>query len=81
MHVCPLQLDIAERIIRRYSKEGETVLDPFGGLMTVPMTAVKMGRKGYGIELNADYFRDGVGYLQAAEQEKEVPTLFDFMEM
>lgn len=81
MHVCPLQLDIAERIIRRYSKEGETVLDPFGGLMTVPMTAVKMGRKGYGIELNADYFRDGVGYLQAAEQEKEVPTLFDFMDM
>lgn len=81
MHVCPLQLDIAERIIRRYSKEGETVLDPFGGLMTVPMTAVKMGRKGYGIELNVDYFRDGVGYLQAAEQEKEVPTLFDFMEM
>lgn len=81
MHVCPLQLDIAERIIRRYSNEGETVLDPFGGLMTVPMTAVKMGRKGYGIELNADYFRDGVGYLQAAEQEKEVPTLFDFMEM
>lgn len=81
MHVCPLQLDIAERIIRRYSDEGETVLDPFGGLMTVPMTAVKMGRKGYGIELNADYFRDGVGYLQAAEQEKEVPTLFDFMEM
>lgn len=81
MHVCPLQLDIAERIIRRYSDEGETVLDPFGGLMTVPMTAVKMGRKGYGIELNADYFRDGVGYLQAAEQEKEVPTLFDFMDM
>lgn len=81
MHVCPLQLDIAERIINRYSDEGETVLDPFGGLMTVPMTAVKMKRKGYGIELNADYFRDGVGYLQAAEQEMEVPTLFDFMEI
>ena len=79
MHVCPLQLDIVERIINRYSNPGEVVLDPFGGLMTVPMTAVKMNRKGYGIELNPDYFRDGVGYLQAAENEIEEPTLFDFM--
>jgi len=80
MHVCPLQLDIVERIINRYSNPGDLVLDPFGGLMTVPMTAVKMNRCGYGIELSPDYFRDGVGYLQAAEDETEVPTLFDFME-
>ncbi len=79
MHVCPLQLDIVERIINRYSNEGDLVLDPFGGLMTVPMSAVKMKRKGYGIELNPDYFRDGVGYLQAAENEIDEPTLFDLM--
>lgn len=79
MHVCPLQLDIVERIINRYSNEGDMVLDPFGGLMTVPMTAVKMKRYGYGIELSCDYFRDGVGYLQKAENEIETPTLFDFM--
>lgn len=79
MHVCPLQLDIVERIINRYSNEGDMVLDPFGGLMTVPMTAVKMKRYGYGIELSCDYFRDGVGYLQAAENEVDAPTLFDFM--
>lgn len=80
MHVCPLQLDIVERIINRYSNEGDMVLDPFGGLMTVPMTAVKMKRYGYGIELSCDYFRDGVGYLQESENEIETPTLFDFME-
>lgn len=79
MHVCPLQLDIVERIINRYSNKGELILDPFGGLMTVPMMAVKMKRKGYGIELNPDYFRDGVEYLQAAEDELEMPTLFDFI--
>ena len=44
MHVCPLQLDIVERIINRYSNPGDVVYDPFGGLMTVPMTAVKMGK-------------------------------------
>lgn len=81
MHVCPLQLDIVERIINRYSNDGDMVLDPFGGLMTVPMTAVKMHRKGYGIELNPDYFRDGVGYLQEAENEIETPTLFDFLDV
>ena len=79
MHVCPLQLDIVERIINRYSNEGDVVYDPFGGLMTVPMTAVKTGRYGIGCELNPDYFRDGVGYLQAAEIEADTPTLFDFL--
>lgn len=79
MHVCPLQLDIVERIINRYSNPGDVVYDPFGGLMTVPMTAVKMHRFGKGCELNHDYFRDGVGYLQAAENEMDELTLFDFM--
>ena len=79
MHVCPLQLDIVERIINRYSNEGDLVYDPFGGLMTVPMVAVKMKRKGKGCELNPDYFRDGVGYLQSAEDEIDEPTLFDFI--
>ncbi|MBD5473648.1 MAG: DNA methylase N-4 [Lachnospiraceae bacterium] len=79
MHVCPLQIDIVERIINRYSNEEDVVYDPFGGLMTVPMTAVKMGRYGKGCELNPDYYRDGVGYLQAVDDEKDAPTLFDFL--
>lgn len=81
MHVCPLQIDIVERIINRYSNPGDVVYDPFGGLMTVPVTAVKMGRKGLGCELNVDYFRDGVGYLKAAEAEVGVPTLFDLEDL
>ncbi len=80
MHVCPFQIDIVERIISRYSNPGEVVFDPFAGLYTVPYTAIKMGRKGYGIELNTDYFRDGVGYCKAAEAELNVPTLFDFLD-
>ena len=78
MHVCPLQLDIVERIINRYSNTGDTVLDPFAGLFTVPMMAVKMGRKGYGIELSQDYFRDGVGYCKDAQDQRDMPSLFDF---
>ena len=81
MHVCPLQIDIVERLIKRYSNPGDLVCDPFAGLMTVPMVAVKMGRDGYGIELNADSFRDGMGYLQAAEADIDVPTLFDYFDI
>lgn len=77
MHVCPLQIDIVERIINRYSNPGEVVLDPFGGIMTVPKTAVDMGRYGIGIELNNGYFRDGVGYLKEADEKISTPTLFD----
>ena len=80
LHVCPLQLDIVERIINRYSNPGDLVLDPFGGLGTVAMMALRMKRKGYSIELNPDYFRDSVGYLRAEEVEIEQPSLFDLLE-
>ena len=80
MHVCPLQLDIVERLINRYSNPGEVVFDPFGGIMTVPYMAVKMGRDGWANELNADYFRDGLGYLQEADAERDVPTLLDLLD-
>ena len=79
MHVCPLQLDIVERIINRYSNKDEIVFDPFAGLFTVPYVAIKLGRKGYGCELNPDYFRDGLGYLESAENEQLAPTLFDIL--
>ena len=79
MHVCPFQLDTVERLINRYSNKGDRVLDFFGGIMTVPYMAVKMGRYGIGIELNTDYFRDGVAYCKQADLEKSAPTLFDFI--
>ena len=80
LHVCPLQLDIVERIINRYSNKGDIVFEPFGGLGTVPMMAVRMGRYGYGCELNSGYFADAVAYLRGEEVEMEQPSLFDLME-
>lgn len=80
LHVCPLQLDIVERIINRYSNKDDIVFEPFGGLGTVPMMAVRMGRYGYGCELNAGYFADGVAYLRGEEVGMEQPNLFDLLE-
>lgn len=81
MHICPLQFDIVERIINRFSNKGETVLDPFGGLMTVPYKAIEMGRIGYGIELNPDSYYDGLTHLKNLEEKISAPTLFDIEEV
>lgn len=79
LHVCPLQTDLVERCIKQYSNKGEVVFDPFAGIFTVPMMAVKMKRYGLGTELNPAYFEDGVGYCEDAEREVKSPTLFDFL--
>jgi DNA modification methylase len=76
-HICPLPFDIVNRVIECWSMEGDTVLDPFGGLMTVPMCAIKKKRSAVGIELNPDYYRWGCAYLRDTEIEMNVPTLFD----
>lgn len=74
---CPLQFDIVDRLITRFSNADELVFDPFGGLMTVPVRALKAGRRGRGVELNTGYFMDGVKYLQAEERQRDLPSLFD----
>lgn len=77
MHVCPLQFDIVDRLIGRFSNPGDLVYDPFAGLMTVPVRALKLGRRGRGVELNLGYYFDGVKYLEAEERSHDMPSLFD----
>ncbi len=79
-HVCPLQFDIVDRLIDRYSMPGEIVHDPFGGLMTVPYRALLKNRKGSASELNPGYFLDGVQYLKAAEKQVGMPDMFTAIE-
>jgi DNA modification methylase len=81
LHICPLQIDIVNRLIERYSNPGDLVFDPFGGVMTVPYCALLKGRRAGASELNAAYFLDGVHYCEAAEREFGRPTLFDFAAM
>lgn len=80
-HICPLQLDIVERLIERYSNPGDVVFDPFGGIQTVPYCAVKLGRYGLSTELNYDYWKDGLTYLREIEMQMSAPTLFDLLDL
>ena len=79
-HLCPMQFDIADRVIAQMSNPGDVVYDPFGGLMTVPTRAIALGRYGVGCELNPAYFADGAAYCSAEERKIGAPTLFDCLD-
>lgn len=78
-HVCPLQFDIVDRLIERYSNPGDLIYDPFGGLFTVPYRALGLGRRGRAAELSHGYFLDGIKYLEAKEREIAMPSLLDVL--
>ena len=76
-HICPLQLDIIQRLIERYSNPGDIVVDPFAGIMSVPFQAVKMNRIGIGIELNTEYYNDGSNHMRSLDTLKKQKQLFN----
>ena len=75
-HICPLQLDVIERCIGLWSNKGETVFTPFMGIGSEVFQAVKMERKGMGIELKPSYFEIAKRNCASAVQEKSQLQLF-----
>lgn len=59
-HVHPLQLDVIDRCITLWSNPGEVVLTPFMGVGSEVHEAVRMGRRGVGIELKESYYRQAL---------------------
>lgn len=54
-HVCPLQLWVIDRCVRLWSNPGELVYDPYGGIGSTGVPALKRGRRYAGTELKAEY--------------------------
>ncbi len=79
-HICPLQLDLIERCITRWSNPGDVVLDYFAGIGSVPYQAVKLGRRGVGMELKKSYYVSAVKFLERLELEQQQASLFDMLE-
>lgn len=77
-HICPLQLDVIERVVKMYSNEGDVVFTPFMGIGSEVYQAVKMGRKGIGIELKKEYFLQAKKNLQSLDDERNQINLFDY---
>lgn len=75
-HICPLQLDVIERVITLWSNPGDIVLSPFAGIGSEGYQAVKMGRTFIGVELKDSYCEVACRNLAAAEREKHQGELF-----
>ncbi len=65
-HICPLQLDTIARCLELWTNEGDTVVDPFSGLMSVGYQALLMNRRPVMIELKESYYKQGLKNLRRA---------------
>ena len=68
-HICPLQLDLIEKLILEYTEPDDVVLTPYGGISSECYEAIKVGRKAIGFELKPEYWEIGVRNLEKAEME------------
>jgi DNA modification methylase len=75
-HICPLQLEFIARCVRLWSNPGDTVLSPFAGIGSEVYMAVKLGRRGVGVELKASYWKTFVDNLRRLDADVAVPALF-----
>ena len=81
-HICPLQLDVIDRLVRLYSNPGEIVFSPFTGIGSEGYVSLQRGRSFYGCELKPEYHAQALKNLAKAERthKADSKTLFDAAE-
>jgi DNA modification methylase len=84
-HICPLQLDVIQRCIELWTNPNDIVLDPFAGIGSVPYVALKLNRRGLGIELKQSYYEQAKANLASAAHGETMDnivgqmTIWDFL--
>lgn len=73
-HICPMPLDLTERVVRLWSNPDDVVLSPFMGIGSEGFVALKEGRKFIGVELKEAYWKQACRHLHDAEA--QAPRLF-----
>lgn len=74
-HICPLQLDVIERGINLWTNPNDIVFTPFMGIGSEIYQALKMGRRGIGIELKESYYNQAVLNCDNVEKVKHSSLL------
>lgn len=67
-HPCQFPVELAERFVLAFTEKGQSVLDPFAGVGSTVVAAVKNERIGLGIELDDSYVAIGRTRLLKLEQ-------------
>ena len=76
-HIHPLQLDVIDRCLELWSNPGEIVFTPFLGVGSEVFEAVRLGRRGIGVELKPSYWKQSKKNLDHVFDEVPIQeTLF-----
>lgn len=68
-HICPLQLSVIQRCIELWTNPNDIVLEPFGGIGSVPYVARKLNRRTIACELKESYYNQMVKNVANATTE------------
>ena len=80
-HICPQPFDEVDRLIELYSNEGDTIYEPFAGIGTTGVRAIKKRRKAILTELNSTYAQTAAIYLNEAEKTVRIPSIMDLLQV
>lgn len=74
-HICPLQLEIIKRCIELWTNPGDIVFDPFAGIGSSLYVALRMNRRGLGVELKESYYKQAFSNCESALTEPKIKDL------
>ncbi len=77
-HPAPFPLELAYRLVRMFSFNGDTVVDPFCGTGTTMLAAIKSHRNSIGIEIDSYYCKMTLHRLQKETQDLFVKANISF---
>lgn len=72
IHTCPKPVGFMQRLLTRFTNEGESILDPFLGSGTTGVAAVRMNRAFIGIEREPKYFDIACRRIEDAQRQGDM---------
>lgn len=67
-HPCQFPIELVERLVLSLTDSGDSVLDPYMGVGSAVLAAVKHNRNGYGCDIVSEYVDTARNRLQAFEE-------------
>jgi len=73
-HPCQFPLQLVDRLVKSLTKPGEIVFDPFGGVASTIVGAIKAGRVGVSSEIEKSYYKLGTARIKQAVAETKTTS-------